>query len=166
MREHIMEHCGDETPENELLLDEMYDGCLLGVAGTCAETAPAYDYLELSKMIVKNKNMSPKEAIDYFNTEILDKYPYTMFIYITDDIKENISKYNEDMLFLDGFDSALIGFKMQKDCDMISVYDDVKCVNSLMEDGMEEETDAIEYFEFNVRGSYVGENTPCILTLF
>jgi hypothetical protein len=31
-------------------------------------------------------------------------------------------------------------------------------------DDMEEE-DAIEYFEYNTRGAYVGENTPAFLTL-
>jgi hypothetical protein len=164
MRNYILEYCGDNASEEQILLDEIYDDCLLGVTSVCFDTLPAYDYLKLSKMIEKNKNLSPKEAIDFFNEEILDKYPYTTFINYYNDIKENLSKYNGDMLFIDGMDSALIGFKIQKDCDMIAAYDDALCIQSLIDDGMEDETEAIEYFEYNVRGSYVGENTPCIVT--
>jgi hypothetical protein len=41
-----------------------------------------------------------------------------------------------------------------------------KCIDILMKrDDMTEE-EAVEYFEFNVTGSYVGENTPVFVELF
>jgi hypothetical protein len=40
------------------------------------------------------------------------------------------------------------------------IYDEDKCIQILMErDGMTDE-EAIEFFEFNVVGAYVGDHTP------
>jgi hypothetical protein len=39
------------------------------------------------------------------------------------------------------------------------IYSVTRCVEILMVGGMDM-NDAIEYFDFNVRGSYVGEKTP------
>ncbi len=64
------------------------------------------------------------------------------------------------MLKADGFDKAIIG--MADDIATSSqrlIYDVDKCIKILMDQGMSDE-EAVEYFEFNVSGSYVGENTP------
>ena len=76
--------------------------------------------------------------------------------------KELIAEINEDMLFADGFDDALIGYIERAGMPSIACYDKDKCVDILAEDMDFEE--ALEYFYFNVLGSYVGENTPCFLT--
>jgi hypothetical protein len=39
------------------------------------------------------------------------------------------------------------------------IYSVAKCIDILTKQGMDE-LDAVEYFEFNVSGSYVGEKTP------
>ena len=45
----------------------------------------------------------------------------------------------------------------------MAVYDYEKCIQVLVErDGMTRE-DAEEFFDFNVVGAYVGENTPIFL---
>jgi hypothetical protein len=45
------------------------------------------------------------------------------------------------------------------------IYDEDKCIQILMErDGMTDE-EAIEFFEFNVVGAYVGEYTPVYVRL-
>jgi hypothetical protein len=61
----------------------------------------------------------------------------------------------------DSFDDALIGFVWPLDTGVkVAVYDRNKCIEILQEgDGMSEE-DAIEFFEFNVSGAYVGPQTP------
>lgn len=61
----------------------------------------------------------------------------------------------------DGFEDALIGFAWPLDTGVkVAVYDRNKCVEILQErDGMSE-IDAIEFFDFNVSGAYVGEHTP------
>ena len=76
--------------------------------------------------------------------------------------KELIAEINEDMLFADGFDDAIIGYIERAGTPSIACYDKYKCIEILAEDMTYE--DAIEYFYFNVLGSYVGENTPCFFT--
>lgn len=73
-------------------------------------------------------------------------------------IKSLLNKYGEDSEFLiaDGFDDAIIGVD---ESSHRVIYDVDKCIGILMKrDGMEY-LEAMEYFDFNVRGSYVGEKT-------
>jgi hypothetical protein len=69
-----------------------------------------------------------------------------------------------EMLTADGFDDAVIGVASRQDWDQtIIAYDYDKCVKILENrDGMSTE-EAIEYMEFNVVASYVGEGTPCFI---
>ena len=62
-----------------------------------------------------------------------------------------------ECLLADGFDDAITGVTfgvVPK-----AVYSVTKCLDILVEEGMTME-DAIEHFEYNVAGSYVGEKTP------
>jgi hypothetical protein len=65
------------------------------------------------------------------------------------------------MLKADGFNEAIIGM-----CSDIAtseerlIYDVDKCINILIRDHKMSDEEAIEYFEFNVGGSYVGGSTP------
>jgi len=61
----------------------------------------------------------------------------------------------EDILKADGFDEAIIGIETNE---MRLIYSVSKCIQILCRD-MEEEV-AVEFFDFNVRGSYVGDKTP------
>jgi hypothetical protein len=63
--------------------------------------------------------------------------------------------YDEDFLIADGFDDAVIGVEINL---MRLIYSVSKCIEILQEHMNEE--DAIEYFEYNVSGAYVGEQTP------
>jgi hypothetical protein len=47
----------------------------------------------------------------------------------------------------------------------VSVYDYEKCIEALMSEGMDLD-EAVEYFEFNVEGAYVGPHTPVFLKAF
>jgi len=69
----------------------------------------------------------------------------------------------DEILLADGFDEAFVGVAVQFNKPM-AVYDRQKCIEKLMEDMTEDE--AYEYFEFNVAGAYVGENTPAFLEFF
>jgi len=73
---------------------------------------------------------------------------------------EEILEYYPDETFLkaDGLDSAVIGVEIGEP--MRLIYSVTKIIEHLVtEDEMELE-DALEHFEFNIRGSYVGEQTP------
>ena len=60
-----------------------------------------------------------------------------------------------EVLVADGFEDAIIGIDSNS---MRLIYSVSKCIEILSKDMDEEE--AVEYFDFNVRGSYVGEKTP------
>jgi hypothetical protein len=63
----------------------------------------------------------------------------------------------EDILKADGFDEAIIGVEDSLGCPRL-IYSVSKCIQILCRDMNEEE--AVEFFDFNVRGSYVGDKTP------
>ena len=82
-----------------------------------------------------------------------------------EEIKHYITQHNDEELFSDGFEDALIGVGVIFNRSL-ATYDMRKCIDILMKrDDMTEE-EAVEYFEFNVTGSYVGENTPVFVELF
>ena len=63
----------------------------------------------------------------------------------------------DEILLADGFDEALIGHAAGME--PRAVYDYDRCIDVLVEDGMDREG-ALEYFEFNTVGAHVGEQTP------
>jgi len=65
------------------------------------------------------------------------------------------------MLIADGLDEAIIGTSTKD----LAVYDVYKIIAILVaRDGMTEE-EALEFFEFNIDGSYMGEQTPIFVFL-
>lgn len=64
-----------------------------------------------------------------------------------------------EFMFADGFDDAILGVSERFGSEPIVCYDKRKVLKKLEEDGMTEE-EAIEYFEYNIIGAYVGEKTP------
>ena len=65
----------------------------------------------------------------------------------------------EDIYKSDGFEDALLGRGQQFNSDFY-VYSHSRCIEILKErDGMTEE-EALEYFDYNVQGAWVGKGTP------
>lgn len=71
-----------------------------------------------------------------------------------------ISEEYPELLTADGFDKAIVGVVRRMDT-MAVCYDKNKVIEILMEDMSYE--DAIEYFEYNIAGAWVGESTPFFL---
>lgn len=70
-----------------------------------------------------------------------------------------------ELLFLEGFDAAIIGVGQRCGQPDIVAYDADKIIAILMKDhGMSEE-DANEFYEFNVVGALVGDETPVFIVL-
>ena len=88
------------------------------------------------------------------------------FMKDTSRIQSEIWNANPDILFADGFDEALIGTGDRFGFSgPVAVYDMDKCFEILEErDGMEYE-DAVEYFNYNVIGAWVGDGTPIFVRL-
>lgn len=77
-------------------------------------------------------------------------------------IREEIADGDEEMLFCDGFDGALIGkchIGTHEGPREVALYDYRLCVESLMRDGSTAE-EAEEFLQFNTLGAYVGDRTP------
>lgn len=67
------------------------------------------------------------------------------------------------LLIADGLDHAFVGLMMRFNVlEPIACYDYDRVIEGYIEEGMTEE-EAIEFFEFNVIGAWVGERTPCYL---
>ena len=75
---------------------------------------------------------------------------------------------DEDILFADGFDEAIIGVvfvhnEKTGERNTRVVYDTEECLEVLMDrDGMSYD-EASEYFDFKVAGSHMGEYAPLYL---
>ena len=76
---------------------------------------------------------------------------------VEDGILNSILEVYPDSEFLkaDGFDTAILGVE---EITSKLIYSVKKCIEVLMEDMTYEE--ALEYFNFNVYGAYMGEKTP------
>jgi len=71
-----------------------------------------------------------------------------------------ISEEHPDLLTLDGFDEAIIGIVERIDL-LVVCYDKQKILKILSRDMSEMQ--ALEYYEFNILGAYMGEATPVYL---
>lgn len=76
-------------------------------------------------------------------------------------------QYGEDLLFLEPpgqFDSCIAGVVSRCGSDPVIAYDEAKVINALIDSGMSQE-DALDWYDFNIVGSYVGEKTPMFLVV-
>jgi hypothetical protein len=68
----------------------------------------------------------------------------------------------EEVMLADGYEEAFVGIARRFDGQPFAVYDRNKCIKILNEQGLNSE-EAEEYFQFNVEGAYMGENTPAFI---
>lgn len=78
------------------------------------------------------------------------------------DKQELIDIYGEGLTFYDGYDDCIEGVCLQFGRDPVICYNKNKIIDLFIKDGMTYE-EAIEYFEYNVLGAYVGETTPAFI---
>jgi hypothetical protein len=115
-----------------------------------------------------NKGSSPDE-LDLASSERLNT-PETPAALPAErvNIREHLNKYGDgELLFLSEpeFDAAIVGVGERIGMSEVVVYDISKIIDVLCErDGMDRDT-ASEYYEFNIRGAYVGERTPMFINL-
>jgi hypothetical protein len=81
---------------------------------------------------------------------------------MSSDMREEIAEYNEKALVFDGHANAIIGMAVQHGKRPLVLYDPVKIVDNLVLEGMTHD-EAIEFYEFNIAGAFMGSNTPMIL---
>lgn len=62
------------------------------------------------------------------------------------------------------YDSCIVGVIEQFGRPPILCYDKAKVIDVLMENSSMTEEEALEFWDYNQIGSYVGDTTPCFLT--
>ena len=66
-----------------------------------------------------------------------------------------------ELLFADGFDDCIIGMTINDKGLAVVLYSEEQVIQSLAK--QMPLTEAIEYFDFNIKGAYVGDRTPIFL---
>lgn len=74
--------------------------------------------------------------------------------------REEIAEINPDAILYDGLDKAIIGMAERINLGPIVAYDIEKVIDILINEHSMTYEEAYEYFDFNIIGSYLGENTP------
>ena len=74
-------------------------------------------------------------------------------------VEINYPDHKDKILLADGFDNCLIGFR-SKGGNPVAVYDKWKMIKQLAKDLDTHDGEALEYFDYNIEGAYVGEFTP------
>jgi len=69
----------------------------------------------------------------------------------------------DDLLIMDGFDDCIVGIVERIGQDSYVIYDKELVLEKLQNNGGMSYEEALEYYEFNQLGAYVGERTPGFL---
>jgi hypothetical protein len=80
---------------------------------------------------------------------------------MTDDVKAWLAEAAPDALLADGFEDAILGIVERVGQPAIVIYDREKCIKILQRDMSYD--DALEFFDFNTSGAWVGPGTPGFL---
>lgn len=81
------------------------------------------------------------------------------------EIKAQLNEINGNIMLADNLGKALVGYVEGFGKETVALYDKDKVIDILIKDGMTCE-EAIEYFDYNIIGAYVGEFTPAFATLW
>lgn len=81
---------------------------------------------------------------------------------IRDEILDTFGEEADGIMYASGFDRAIVGVGRTFGGLLCVVYDIDKIIQILMKDGMDYE-EAHEYFDYNIAGSYVGDQTPIFM---
>jgi hypothetical protein len=107
----------------------------------------------------------PAAATPYQSTtyDKLDKQTLRVY-YIHMKTISGFDADENEFLTMDGYDDCILGVVERFGIEPIICYDKNKVIGRLMDDGLTYD-EALEFFEFNQIGAWVGEKTPCFITL-
>ena len=75
---------------------------------------------------------------------------------------ERIREINPNAVLVDGFDNCIIGISERYGEEPVLIYSREKIIDNLMKNGCNQE-DALEYYYYNILGSYVNESMPIFM---
>ena len=86
-----------------------------------------------------------------------------MTINLRDEISSKFEEMEENVLLMDGFEEAFIGYSQRMNEPILAVYSWEKMLEVCMvRDGMTD-AEAMDYIDYNCLGAWVGEQTPIIV---
>lgn len=77
--------------------------------------------------------------------------------------RDDVAEYNEEALFCDGLDEAIIGVAERINLGPVAAYSVEKIIEILMERDEMTYEEAYEFFSYNIIGAWVGEYTPVFI---
>jgi hypothetical protein len=80
------------------------------------------------------------------------------------ELLEKLREENPDAMLADRLDEAFVGIVRRFGQEALAAYDYDKCIEIIMGDTLDYEG-AVDYFEFNVIGAWVGDGTPVFVKL-
>ena len=85
-------------------------------------------------------------------------------------VREYLEEVNPEAMLFDGLEDALVGTCDRIGQPTLAAYDYDMCIEILAKDMTDSDDDdpytmAVEYFDFNVIGAYIGESTPVFIRL-
>lgn len=81
---------------------------------------------------------------------------------LADKVRKKLEEINPEAIFLTGLDSAVIGYRVSP-TQCVVVYSRALILDALMVDNNWEYGEAVEWYDFNVKGGCLGEHTPIVL---
>ncbi len=81
-------------------------------------------------------------------------------------VREKIELENEEALLMPGYDECILGVCYQYGRPPVVAYDYEAVITHLMNNGDMTYEEAIEYYEYNIVGGYVGDSTPVFIQKF
>ena len=75
-------------------------------------------------------------------------------------IKDSIARIDPTILLATGYDDCLVGLTL-RDGEWVALYDATRIITKLAQEMTDDE--ALEFFEFNIEGSYMGNKTPVFI---
>ena len=73
---------------------------------------------------------------------------------------DEINEINPDAIIVDGFNDAIIGLAERINLGPVVAYDVDKMLEIMVERDKMTYEEAMEYFDYNILGAWMGENTP------
>lgn len=80
-----------------------------------------------------------------------------------EELDTNLKNMGINVLLMDGFDEAFIGYSQRLNEPMLAVYNWQRMVQILKNRDKMSYEEAVEYIEYNCIGAWIGEQTPIIV---
>jgi len=81
----------------------------------------------------------------------------------SEEIIERLAEANDEAVLWDGFDKALVGVGEDWWGKSLAVYSFQGIIDILCADNDWSSEEALEWYDFNIKGAYLGRNTPLTL---